>query len=464
MPPFDRRPKTPTVSRPTSGFDAPADSAKPARMPWEREGDDEFGPPPALDVTPGEAESEAKRMIYEKTHPMHAALMQNAHIDHNYAMRRYSALTRRAWGPAARDLAVQPARIIGDDGLARPSATAQGSPLTATSTLSAPPAQDGGPAAFKQAPLARVFTPTVEGSKAPKQEETPGTSVTPPRRRLPVERAIEVWGLNLSELVESTPEVLSDREESSQQAHDRAAAARRGDPNAGDPPFAIHPDVYADAKAVVESRDDLSDAEKYVIVSLIGYEGLGYDRVGDSLGGITQTNFDQLKAAVSALRELEGRDPVAATTVAEVSVDELIDLQRAYLAREFERKSTITAQEVIDSDHLNQLGSNALSFQIADVLYNYGSAARAYIFQHAVNETIHRMSGLEQTKGGYRMVRMDDLMGDETMNAVRALANDPAHQTRFLDALRLARTWWNLKERSYFGNNRWRIWGITRDR
>jgi len=34
-------------------------------------------------------------MIYEKTHPMHEALMQSALINHNYAMLRYSALARR---------------------------------------------------------------------------------------------------------------------------------------------------------------------------------------------------------------------------------------------------------------------------------------------------------------------------------------------------------------------------------
>ncbi|MEX0810265.1 MAG: hypothetical protein WD044_16185, partial [Dongiaceae bacterium] len=77
MAPFDRRPKVSNHAL------QPANSTKVPRAPWEREDDDEFGAPPTLDLSPGDAESEAKRMIYEKKHPLHDAITQSAHINHN---------------------------------------------------------------------------------------------------------------------------------------------------------------------------------------------------------------------------------------------------------------------------------------------------------------------------------------------------------------------------------------------
>jgi hypothetical protein len=481
---FDRRPKVSNPSRPQSGFDAPANSNKIARASWEREDDDEFGPPPALDLSPGDAESEAKRVVYEKKHPLHDAITQSAHINHNHAMRRYSSLMRRAHDPAARTIPVQPARDLANMG-DRAGSTAQPpsarTPLVPTGPATRAPgiqiaANDGvHPVVY------RPTEPAVAPSSAPllpqdnRSGKAGGTQIaqaTPPDGSADghTDAPAQPPRLSDEDLASLPPEALADRTEGARQAQQRVLAAQRGAESATLPPYAIPYSTFLEAKEAIESRDDLSDIARNVMLGLIGYEDLSHDTGGGSSAGITTATFDSYKQFASALRIKRGDEPIVAESVSELSTDELLDFQYVYLVVELdpdidyssESIPAAFAARIADSKVFDQIGSGALAFQIADCVFNYKPKNGIELLQSAFNSTLAQMPAEHRDAHGYEMLNVDGKFGELTSAGIAALASDPRYKRLFLDWIRIERTRYNIGQGSYTGNNRWRIWGISR--
>jgi lysozyme family protein len=463
MPPFDRRSKTPTASRPPYGFDAPANNNSAARMPWEREDDDEFGPPAALDVTPGEAESEAKRMIYEKTHPMHEALMQNAHLDHNRAMRRYAALARRAWDPAARDLPVKTGKQESSD----TSDGTHASPLQRAVELQPGITHDARPTPL-QGPVASHVS----------RDRDRDTKPTPLRHKEPTLPQTQTPANRLSgeDLNFLPADVLAHRAEGARQAQQRVLATQRGAESATLPPYAIPYSTFLGAKEEVEARDDLSDGAKYLLLGLIGYENLTHDTGGGSSGGITSETFTRYKNIVSELRRLRGDAVITAASVSELTANELFDFQYAYLVVELhptigypdgitlndQVKLAAFATKLAESNVLDRIGSGAIAFQIADCVFNYSSLTGVEILQKAFNHAIAQMPADYREAYGYETLAVDGVLGTLTFTGITALARNPRYKDLFLDWIRVERTLSNIEKGTYTGNNRWRIWGVSK--
>ncbi|MEX0810262.1 MAG: hypothetical protein WD044_16170 [Dongiaceae bacterium] len=477
MAPFNRRPKVSNHAL------QPANSTKVPRAPWDREDDDEFGAPPALDLSPGDAESEAKRMVYEKKHPLHDAVTQSGHINHNHAMRRYSSLMRRAWDPAARSIPVQPARNPAntDDRaggtIQPPSAHTPLVPTGArTRVVGTPIATNDSTRAVANSPIA----PDVAPSNVPlhpkdnRLRKAGGTQIpqtTPPDGSAGAHTDAPTQPTRLSDedLASLSPEALADRTEGARQAQQRVLAAQRGAESATLPPYAIPYSTFLEAKEAIESRDDLSDIARNVMLGLIGYEDLSHDTGGGSSAGITTATFDNYKQIVSQLRIKRRDGPIVAESVSDLSTEELLDFQYVYLVVELDPDIRYSSEgpaafavRVADSKVFERIGSGAIAFQIADCVFNYNPKNGIKILQSAFNNAITRMPDEYREAHGYEMLNVDGDFGELTSPGIAALANDSRYKGLFLDWIRIERTRHNIGQGSYTGNNRWRIWGISR--
>ncbi|MEX1107594.1 MAG: hypothetical protein WEC00_01665 [Dongiaceae bacterium] len=453
-------------------------SPKSGRQPFEYEGGDELGPAPALDLSPGDAESEAKRMLYEKTHPLHDAVMQGGHINHAFAVKRYQSLMRRAWDPAARTIPVQPARIIGDDGNAHMQS------LRTVSGLERLP-HEGLPTAIgaSRSNLVSEISTAKSLVKAGKQATTPGTAsatankpVRPPELpRLARDALIERHAALAEDEVVSRPEKI--RSALSQlptgmRTHSLGLMATI--------PHQQNPSDWAAIGQTVLERKSWSDTDQYVHRYILGFEGLSYDRYGESMAGI-QTKLlkydpnDNYFELLNAYRVALGKAPIASgTDVRNLTLQDLLDAQRVYLAKALHpkphRQSTDDwVQNVpLNNNFLDQFGSPDIAAQIADTVYQHGSKDGSGLLQIAVNEVLATLSADQLTRLGLpdRIVE-DKVIGSESQKALQALGNNSTLGPLLLREIREQRVIYthrldSREEQGYTGATINRIWSIRR--
>ncbi|MDZ4734748.1 MAG: hypothetical protein SGJ07_00225 [Rhodospirillaceae bacterium] len=263
-------------------------------------------------------------MVYEKKHPLHDAITQSAHINHNHAMRRYSSPMHRTCDPAARTIPVQPARAPAntDDragGTIQPPSAR--TPLVPTGHATRVPGMpiagyDAGHAVAKN-PMARDAASSSvplkpQDNRLRKADGTQIAQTTPSDSSADAHRDAQVQPTRLSDkdLASLSPEALADRTEGARQTQQRVLAAQRGAESATLPPYAIPYSTFVEANEAIESRNDLSDSAKYVMLGLIGYEDLSHDTGGSSSAGITSTTLANYRQFASAFRQKRGDDPI----------------------------------------------------------------------------------------------------------------------------------------------------------
>lgn len=359
-------------------------------------------------------------------------------------MRRYSALARRAWDPAARNLAVETA----------PTTKREGFVADNNSPLVAARIDDKLPRATGKTGGDQVSAAQKEIIRPPVQDMID----TRPLDRVAAERRTEQRAKMLSQM---PPGKRTDASDSlTVIPHQRTDAE------------------WAEIGRLVLERKWLSETDQYVHRYILGFESLSPDTQGNSRGGIQQNLLDEdqeLLMLLNAFRREEGKPEIAqGTSLQTLSSSDLLDIQRVYLANALDpfnsKDKDIDAwldETVQNGSFLASWGSPEPASQIADAVFQHGTETGPRLIQWAANSLLSSMSADERQRLGLpAQIKVDGIVGSISQTIIKTLGNDPRWADLFLRAIRERRTAYTRQAdavghgQAFEGATMNRIWGI----
>lgn len=154
-------------------------------------------------------------------------------------------------------------------------------------------------------------------------------------------------------------------------------------------------------KDALDKRRDLTDIQKYNILSLYGWEGgLKKDSKG-TIAGLLRTT----------LKDMGEKTPKSAA--------EVINLYQHYFD---DAMHTVGGKTTAD-----KIGDAKAGAAFVDTMFRHGVGAGAKVIQQAINDVREKL--------GQPKIAEGDGMGPETLEAYRALLKDPETRQALLDAL-----------------------------
>jgi hypothetical protein len=172
-------------------------------------------------------------------------------------------------------------------------------------------------------------------------------------------------------------------------------------------PYRITQKDWDAMKAALAKRTDLNAAQKYVILSLHGWEGGMKDDGNGVIGGFLE----------STLEDLGDKTPTSA--------DDVITCTLHYMDKNMKPARKNIADNITDPK---------AAAALVDTLFYQGSGDGAEIIQNAINDVRKAM--------GQPNIDVDRNVGSGTLAAYQALANDPKQQQALRDAVAARRIEW----------------------